>query len=111
MALNAGAAVSYSGILTAIYYGANTKKVYFLNASWNTPNYDADTSSIPPLGTPSGRTALVPGFMVGVRALHDRFGRRPFAELLEPSIWLAEKALPSAACSRRLNPEDLLKPN
>jgi gamma-glutamyltranspeptidase/glutathione hydrolase len=94
VALNAGAAVSYAGIFTAVYYDATSKKVYSLNASWNTPKNESDPRSIPPQGTPSGRTALVPGFMAGVQALHDRFGRHPFAELFEPSIWLAQKGYP-----------------
>jgi gamma-glutamyltranspeptidase / glutathione hydrolase len=94
VALNAGAAVSYAGIFTAVYYDASSKKVYSLNASWNTPKDETDPRSIPPRGNASGRTALVPGFMAGVQALHDRFGRRPFSELFEPSIWLAEKGFP-----------------
>jgi gamma-glutamyltranspeptidase/glutathione hydrolase len=94
VALNAGAAVSYAGIFTAVYYDASSKRVYSLNASWNTPKNETDPRSIPPQGTASGRTALVPGFMSGVQALHDRFGRRPFAELFEPSIWLAENGFP-----------------
>ena len=94
VALNAGATVSYAGILTAVYFDASSKKVYSLNASWNTPKNETDPRSIPPQGIPSGRTALVPGFMAGVQALHDRFGRRPFADLFEPSIWLAEQGFP-----------------
>jgi len=94
VALNAGGAVSYAGIFTAVYYDASSKKVYSLNASWNTPKDETDPRSIPTQGTASGRTALVPGFMAGVQALHDRFGRRPFSELFEPSIWLAEKGFP-----------------
>ncbi len=33
VALNAGGAVSYAGIFTAVYYDASSKKVYSLNAS------------------------------------------------------------------------------
>jgi len=94
VALNAGATVSYAGIFTAVYYDADSKKVYSLNASWNTPKDETDPRTIPSQGIASGRTALVPGFMAGVQALHDRFGRRPFAELFEPSIWLAENGFP-----------------
>jgi gamma-glutamyltranspeptidase / glutathione hydrolase len=38
----------------------------------------------------SGRTALVPGFMAGVQALHGRFGRSPFATLFGPAVWVAD---------------------
>ena len=94
IALNAGAAMSYAGILTAVYYDANSGKVYSLNAGWSTPRNETEPLSIPRPGTASGRTALVPGFMAGVQALHERFGRRPFAELFEPSIWLADRGFP-----------------
>ena len=94
IALNAGATVSYAGILTAVYYDADSGKVYSLNASWDAPRNETDPLSIPGQGTASGRTALVPGFIAGVQALHERFGRRPFAELFEPSIWLAEHGFP-----------------
>ena len=94
IALSAGATVSYAGILTAVYYDANSGKVYSLNASWNTPRNETDPLSIPAPGTASGRTALVPGFMAGVQALHERFGRRPFAELFESAIWLADHGFP-----------------
>ena len=94
VALNAGAAVSYAGILTAVYYDANSGKVYSLNAGWNTPRKETDPLSIPQSGTASGRTALIPGFMAGVQALHERFGRLSFAELFEPSIWLADHGFP-----------------
>ena len=94
ISLNAGATVSYAGILTAVYYDANSGKVYSLNAAWNTPRYETDPLSIPAPGTASGRTALVPGFMAGVQALHERFGKRPLAELFEPAIWLAGHGFP-----------------
>ncbi len=94
IALNAGAAMSYAGILTALYYDASSGKVYSLNAGWNIPRNETEPLSIPPPGTASGRTALVPGFMAGLQALHERFGRRPFAELFEPSIWLADRGFP-----------------
>jgi gamma-glutamyltranspeptidase/glutathione hydrolase len=94
IALNAGVAMSYAGILTAVYYDANSGKVYSLNAGWNTPRNETEQLSIPRPGTAFGRTALVPGLMAGVQALHERFGQRPFAELFEPSIWLADRGFP-----------------
>ena len=75
VALTAGSAISYAGILNAVYYDAASGKVYTLNASYNTVQNEEDPLSIPGWGEHSGRTALVPGFMAGVQALHDRFGR------------------------------------
>src|SRR5215510_12141290 len=91
IALDAGAVTSYAGILTMVYYDAASKKVYSLNAGYNTVLEEKDPLSIPGSGKPSGRTALVPGFFAGVQAAHDRFGKLPFASLFDPAIYLAEK--------------------
>src|SRR5262247_3441326 len=91
IALDAGAPISYAGILTMVYYDAASKKVYSLNAGYNTVLEEKDPFTIPGMGKPSGRTALVPGFFAGVQAAHDRFGKLPFASLFEPAILFAEK--------------------
>jgi gamma-glutamyltranspeptidase/glutathione hydrolase len=90
VALTAGAAISYAGILTAVYYDAASGKVSTLNATYNTVRNETDPLSIPGMGRRSGRTALVPGFMAGVQALHDRFGKLPFPALFGPAIWIAD---------------------
>jgi gamma-glutamyltranspeptidase/glutathione hydrolase len=81
---------SFAGMFYALYYDAGSGRVYALNAGFNTPIEETDPLSIPKAPAPSGRTAMVGGFMAGVQALHDRFGRLPFADLLEPAIHLAE---------------------
>ncbi len=92
----AGSYISFAGIQSMTYYDATTGKVHYLNAGYNIPIEEKDPLSIPKMdpltgaGIPSGRTALVPGFMAGVQASHDRFGKLPFARLVEPSIALAE---------------------
>jgi len=88
--LNAGSIVSYAGILTMVTYDAGTGKVHSMHAGWNTPLEEKDPLSIPFMGTPSGRQVLVPGFMAGIQAAHDRFGKLPFASIFEPSIYFAE---------------------
>jgi gamma-glutamyltranspeptidase/glutathione hydrolase len=86
-----GSYVSHAGILGMVYYEAATGKVYFLNAAYNTPLEEKDPQSIPGRGKPSGRTALVPGFMAGVQAAHDRFGKLPRKEVFAPAVTLAEQ--------------------
>lgn len=105
VALTAGAPISYFGILSLVYYDAKTGKVHTMNAEWNTVRGETDPMSIPGSvafgsmeslrgGTPSGRTALVGGFMKGVEAAHERFGKLPFAQLFEPAIYIAEHGMP-----------------
>lgn len=103
--LGAGAPISYFGILSLVYHEARTGRTYTMNAEWNTVLGETDPTSIPGAmnfsskaslqgkGPPSGRTALVGGFMKGVEAAHKRFGRLPFSSLFDPSIYIAEEGL------------------
>src|SRR5262245_36609866 len=93
IALDAGAPTSYAGILTMVYYDAASKKVYSLNAGYNTVLEEREPLTIPGGGKPSGRTALVPGFFAGVQAAHDRFGKLPFASLFDLAMYLDEQGL------------------
>ena len=102
VALTAGAPVSYFGILSLVYYEAETGEVHTMNAEWNTVLGEDEPLAIPGGVTlssmfgnaVSGRTALVGGFMKGIGAAHERFGSLPFAELFAPSIHVAEKGMP-----------------
>jgi gamma-glutamyltranspeptidase/glutathione hydrolase len=99
--LDAGSAISFAGIMTMIHFDAKSGESVVMNACWNTVKGEDDPASIPGLdftslegmlsGTPSGRTALVPGFIKGVEAAHRRFGKLPFEALFQPSIELAEQ--------------------
>ena len=101
----AGAVISFFGIMTLVHYDAADDQVHYLNAGWNTVMGEDDPMSIPGeigmhgdalYGTdhPTGRSALVGGFMRGVEAAHQRFGKLPFKSLFEPSIYIAEQGIP-----------------
>jgi gamma-glutamyltranspeptidase/glutathione hydrolase len=105
VAVTAGAPISYFGIMSLVYFDANTGKVYTMNAEWNTVRGETEPLTIPGSlsmdsekglrGTAvSGRTALVGGFMKGVGAAHARLGRLPFKHLFEPAIYIAENGMP-----------------
>ena len=89
--LATGSWVSYAGFMTMVYYDAQTGRVHSMNTAYNTIREEDDPLSIPIQATPSGRATLVPGFMAGVQAAHDRFGKLPFAALFEPAIYFARK--------------------
>jgi len=99
-----GSFVSYAGIITLVYFEASSGKVYSLDGGFNTVRGEKDPLTIPapagdlvalsrggPASTPSGRTALVPGFLAGVEVAHQRFGKRPFSEIVAPGIRCAEQ--------------------
>ena len=101
--LTAGAPISYFGIMSLVYYDAASGEVHTMNAEWNTVLGEDSPGTIPGgidmsdpekgiLGRdPSGRTALVGGFMKGVGAAHERFGRLPFESIFEPAIHIADE--------------------
>ena len=89
IAMCAGCWVSYAGRMTATYFDAESSRVHTLNACYDAPRNETEPMSIPAPPTPSGRSVLVPGFMAGVAALHEKFGRRSFKQLFEPAIEIA----------------------
>ncbi len=112
IATDFGASVSYAGKMQLIYFEAKTGKVYALDGGWASYAQETDPASIPDTdisllsGQPPppgvgvgalGRQTLVPGFMAGIQAMHDRFGRLPFADLFQPAIWYAENGVAISA--------------
>lgn len=59
-------------------------------AAW-TPEYFAGRDAMPPTGWD---TVTVPGQVAGWKALSDKFGKLPFAQLFEPAIEYAERGFP-----------------
>lgn len=93
ISLAAGSYVSFAGITSITAYDAKTGKVSTINGNWNTFLNEKDPATIPPMGVPSGRTALVPGFMAAAEEAHERFGSVPWAELFDPAIHVAETGM------------------
>jgi gamma-glutamyltranspeptidase / glutathione hydrolase len=96
---NLGSIISYAGVLQLVYYDANTGHISTLDAGWNSYLGEHEPMSIPNADIGSlvpdrpvtsgaqGRKTLVPGFMAGIAAIHKRFGKLPFDELVKPAIW------------------------
>ena len=86
------------GDLFAIYWDAKTGKLYGLNSSgWAPRGLTLDrlktkgASSMPESGID---TVTVPGAVAGWDALHERFGKLPWKEILTPAIDYAEHGYP-----------------
>jgi gamma-glutamyltranspeptidase / glutathione hydrolase len=94
VALAAGSWVSYAGVFTMVHYEAATGEVSSLSAGFATFAEERDPASIPAAPDPSGRSALVPGFMAGVHTAHQQFGRLSWPQLFEPAIYVAEHGFP-----------------
>jgi len=89
--LTAGCCMSFAGDYMLTYYDAARDRVSYLDASLATVRRETDSLTIPPRGSPSGRSALVPGFMDGIRAGHERYGRIPWSALFTPAIYFARE--------------------
>ncbi len=86
------------GDLFAIVWDARTKRLYGLNASGWSPKdltlkyfLDHGYKKVPAYGP---LPVTVPGCVAGWFALHDRFGRLPMRDLLEPTIKYAREGFP-----------------
>jgi gamma-glutamyltranspeptidase / glutathione hydrolase len=86
------------GDLFAIYWDAKTGKLYGLNSSgWApqglTPEHlkARDVTQMPYQGIDA---VTVPGVVAGWNALHERFGKAPWKDLLQPAIFYADKGYP-----------------
>jgi gamma-glutamyltranspeptidase/glutathione hydrolase len=87
------------GDLLAIVYEAKTGKLYALNSTGWAPA-GLTLSALEQKGIKGKPPAhsihyvTVPGAVAGWAALHQRFGRLPFADLLAPAIYYADEGVP-----------------
>ena len=86
------------GDLFAIYWDAKAGKLYGLNSSGWAPKglsvgylKARDVTNMPHFGIDS---VTVPGAVAGWNALHGRFGKLPWKDLLQPAIFYAREGYP-----------------
>lgn len=85
---------NHAGLVTFLYYEAKTGKIYQLDSLGGHPSGLAPFRPVPPsMGgyAASPPSAIIPGFMPGLKAIHDRFGTKPWAELCADAVNWAEK--------------------
>ena len=86
---------NHTGTVDFIFWEAKSGKAYELNSSGTLvsglppfrplpPNLGVLIPALPPC-------ACIPGFMPGLKAIHERFGSKPWARLVEPAIRWAEE--------------------
>ena len=88
---------NHAGLITMLYYEAKTGKIHQLDSLGGHP------SGLPPFKpVPAGMgpyaalppSAIIPGFMPGLKAIHEKFATKPWAELCEDGVRWAETGHP-----------------
>lgn len=88
---------NHAGLVTFLYYEAKTGQICQLDSLGGFPSGLPPFQPIPPsagpyaVGPPS---AIIPGFMPGLKEIYRRFGTRPWKELCAPAVEWAERGHP-----------------
>ncbi len=97
---------NHTGTVTFLFYEAKTGQYHQLDSAGYLPAGLAPVKPIPP--QPYGYAAMppsacIPGFMPGLKALHEKFATRPWAELCAPAVRWAEEGHPVSSFEYYVN--------
>lgn len=83
---------NHTGTVTGLFYSAKTGEISELNSLGRIVSGLPAHHPVPggkglysPLGT-RGPMSVIPGFMPGMRAIHERFGTKDWSELVAPAV-------------------------
>lgn len=87
---------NHAGLLTFLYYEAATGQIHQLDSLGTHPSGLPPFKPLPQSATKATvlASAIIPGFMPGLKALHSRFGTRDWAGLCGPAIEWATRGHP-----------------
>jgi gamma-glutamyltranspeptidase/glutathione hydrolase len=98
---------NHAGLITFLFYEAKTGKVHQLDSLGAHPSGLAPFRPVPqghgPYAAATPPSGLIPGFMPGLKAIHEKFGTRPWAELCEDAVAWAEKGHPVSSFEYGVN--------
>jgi len=97
---------NHTGTVTFLYYEAKTGKIHQLESSGTFPDGLAPFRPIPPQGSgyaASPPAACIPGFMPGVKAIHEKFGSMKWDRLCRDAIRWAEEGHPVSTLEYGIN--------
>jgi gamma-glutamyltranspeptidase/glutathione hydrolase len=83
-----------TGTVTFLYFEQATGRLHQLDSVGTMPSGLAPFKPIPPVGSGLGASApaaCIPGYMPGLKALHERFATKPWAGLCADAIRWAEE--------------------
>jgi gamma-glutamyltranspeptidase/glutathione hydrolase len=97
---------NHTGTVTFLYYEAKTGQFHQLDSAGYLPSGLAPFKPVPPM--PAGYaasppSACIPGYMPGLKAIHERFASKPWAELCSDAIRWAEDGHPVSSFEYYVN--------
>lgn len=84
---------NHAGLVTFLYYEAKTGKIHQLDSLGGHPSGLAPFRPVPAGSGPYALmppSAIIPGFMPGLKAIHEKFGTKPWRELCQDAVNWAE---------------------
>jgi gamma-glutamyltranspeptidase/glutathione hydrolase len=97
---------NHAGLVTFLYYEAKTGKLHQLDSLGGHPSGLAPFRPVPPgMGgySQTPPSALIPGFMPGLKAIHEKFATKSWAELCEDAVVWAERGHPVSTFEVEVN--------
>ncbi|MBL8266373.1 gamma-glutamyltransferase [Steroidobacter sp.] len=99
---------NHAGTVTFLYYEAATGRIYQLDSLGVFPSGLAPFKPVPAsAGSYAAMppSAVIPGFMPGLKEIHRRFASRSWSDLCAPAVEWAERGHPISTFEYRLNVE------
>jgi len=97
---------NHTGTVTFLYFEAKTGVYHQLDSAGYLPSGLPPFKPVPAMPTgyaASPPSACIPGFMPGLKAIHERFATRPWAELCAYAIQWAEEGHPVSSFEYYVN--------
>jgi gamma-glutamyltranspeptidase / glutathione hydrolase len=97
---------NHAGLVTCLYYEAATRQIHQLDSLGGFPSGLAPFRPIPAsVGSYAAMppSAIIPGFMPGLKELHRRFATRAWADLCQPAVEWAESGHPVSSLEYGVN--------
>jgi gamma-glutamyltranspeptidase/glutathione hydrolase len=97
---------NHAGLVTFLYYEAKTGQVHQLDSMGAHPSGLSPFKPVPPsVGTYAvlPPSAIIPGFMPGLKEIHRRFGTRSWGELCTDAVVWAERGHPVSSFEYGVN--------
>lgn len=97
---------NHAGLITLLYYEAGTGELHQLDSQGAHPSGLPPFRPVPqghgPFAASMAPSAIIPGFMPGLKAIYERFGSTAWSSLCEDAVAWAERGHPVSSFEYRI---------